>query len=78
MPTKYQAETGAISPTRTAEHKFPIYFCEECGAPNAAFGIARADGRLNYCGYVHGQPRCVGKGKEAGGGQVPPPVPPWR
>lgn len=60
--TKYQSEKGEISLVPTAEHKFPIHFCEECGAPNAAFGRARSDGRLNYCGWDGYEPVCVGKG----------------
>lgn len=77
MPTKYQSDTGAISPKPTAEHKFPIYFCEGCEAPNAAFGVVRADGRLNYCGWENGQAVCVGKGRAEGGGKVPAPAAPW-
>lgn len=65
MTTKYQSEKGEISPVQTAEHKFPIYFCEECGAPNAAYGRARADGRLNYCGWDGYAPVCFGKGRAA-------------
>jgi hypothetical protein len=77
MPTKFQSERGVISPTPTAEAKFPIYFCEECGAPNAGFGRTRPDGRLSYCGWNGHQGICIGKGKAADGGQVPPPPAPW-
>jgi hypothetical protein len=55
MPTKYQSDKGSISLTADTEHKFPIYFCEGCGAPNAGFGRTRADGRLSYCGRENGQ-----------------------
>jgi len=77
MTTKYQMTTGEIVPTNAgAGPFFPIYFCVECNAPNAAFGIARADGRVNYCGWEFGRPVCVGKGKTA---QPQPVVPkaPW-
>ena len=77
MPTKYQSETGAISLVPSAEAKFPIYFCEGCEAPNAAFGIVRADGRLNYCGWEAGRPVCVGKGRAEGGGKVLATSAPW-
>lgn len=63
MPTKFQSETGSIAPAADATHKFPIYICEECAAPNAAFGVARAETRLNYCGWVDGRPVCVSKGR---------------
>lgn len=76
MPTKFQSATGSISPMPTAEAKFPIYFCEECGAPNAAFGIVKLDGRLNFCGWEGERPVCIGKGKERGNGQ-PEISPPW-
>lgn len=62
MPTKYQSDKGEISPVQTAEHKFPIYFCEGYGAPNAACGRVRAEGRLSYCGRENGRSVCVGKG----------------
>ena len=65
MPTKYQSDTGAISAEPTVEAKFPIYFCEGCGASHAAFGIVKLDGRLNYCGWAEGRPVCVGKGRAA-------------
>lgn len=69
MPTKYQSDQGVISPTADATHKFPIYFCEECNAPNAGFGIARGEGRLSYCGY-DGRPVCTAKvGGELAQGQ---------
>ena len=85
MPNKYQSEKGEISPVQTAEHKFPIYFCEGCGAPNAGFGRAKLDGRLSYCGWEDGHAVCVGKGKgkgkdkgrAEGGGKVPVAAPPW-
>lgn len=77
MPTKYQSATGAISPTPTAEHKFPIYFCEVCRAPNAAFGIVKLDGRLNYCGWENGRPVCVERGSAEEGGKPPAPAAPW-
>jgi len=75
MPTKYQSATGTISHTPTAEAKFPIYECEGCGAPDAAFGIVRPDGRMNYCGWDSGQPAFVGKGRAEGGGKVPAAAP---
>lgn len=78
MPTKYQSETGAISDAADATHKFPIYFCEGCGAPNAGYGRARADGRLSYCGWQNGRAVCVGKGRAEDGGKVPAAAnPPW-
>ena len=77
MTTKFQSEKGAIALTADADHKFPIYFCVECGAPHAAFGIVRADGRLNYCGWSNGRPVCVGKGRAEDGGKVPAPAAPW-
>jgi len=77
MPTKFQSDKGDISPVQTAEHKFPIYFCEGCGAPNAGFGRARADGRLSYCGWENGHAVCVGKGRAEDGGKVPASPPPW-
>ena len=76
MPTKFQSATGTISLVADAEHKFPIYFCEECGAPNAAFGRVRADGRLSYCGH-EGRAVCIGKGRAPDGGKVPAAPPPW-
>lgn len=76
MPTKYQSEKGAISLVADAEHKFPIYFCEDCMAPNAPFGRVRADGRLSYCGY-DGSPVCVDLGSAEDGGKVPAAAPPW-
>lgn len=77
MPTKFQSDKGVVSPGPTAEAKFPIYFCEGCGAPNAGFGVARVEGRLSYCGWENGNAVCVGKGRAADGGKVPPASPPW-
>jgi len=76
MPTKYQSATGTIALIPDAEHKFPIYFCEDCMAPNAAFGRVRADGRLSYCGYA-GRAVCVEKGKAPDSGKVPAQSAPW-
>lgn len=77
MTTKFQSDKGTISLSADANHKFPIYFCLDCGALNAGFGIARADGRLNYCGWVNGRPACVKKGRAEDGGKVPAPSVPW-
>lgn len=76
MPTKFQTEKGVISLEPTAEAKFPIYFCEDCNAPNAAFGTIQSDGRASYCGY-EGRPVCVGKGRAEDGGKVLAPSAPW-
>ncbi|KFL31753.1 hypothetical protein JP75_06760 [Devosia riboflavina] len=77
MPTKYQSATGSISLTADDEHKFPIYFCEECDAPHAAFGIKQGDGRKSYCGWLNGRAMCIGKGRAEDGGKVPAAAPPW-
>lgn len=77
MPTKYQSDKGDISLTPTASHKFPIYLCEGCGAPDAAFGIVKLDGRLNYCGWENGYPVCVGRGRAEDGGKPPAAPVPW-
>ncbi|WP_152662433.1 hypothetical protein [Devosia soli] len=77
MPTKFQSESGAITPSADATHKFPVYYCEECGAPNAGFGMPRAEGRLSYCGWDGFRPVCVGKGKPEGAGLAVPPSAPW-
>lgn len=77
MTTKYQSDKGSVSLTADAEHKFAIYFCVECDAPHAAFGIARADGRLNYCGWKAARPVCIGKGRAEDGGKVLASAPPW-
>lgn len=77
MPTKFQSVTGSISLTADDEYKFPIYFCEGCGAPDAAFGRSRAEGRLSFCGWENGRAVCVGKGRAEDGGKVTAPAPPW-
>ena len=63
MPTRYSTSDRTLSDTQTAEAQFPIYFCEGCGFKGAGFGVKRADGQLSYCGWVNGEPKCVGKGK---------------
>lgn len=39
-----------------------IHYCEECGYEGAAFGIRRNGSIYSYCGWVGGEPKCVGKG----------------
>ena len=64
MPIKYQSDKGEMSPIQTAEHKFPIYFCEVCGFQGAAFLRKQGERTLSYCAY-DGRPVCVGRGNSA-------------
>lgn len=64
MPTEHRVSgpdigEGAQKRTPTAA----IHFCETCGYEGAPFGILKGETTLSYCGYVAGQPKCVGKGK---------------
>jgi hypothetical protein len=76
MPTRYSTSDRTLSDTPTSEAQFPIYFCEGCGFKGAGFGVKRADGQMSYCGWVNGEPKCVGRGK----GEAPAAAvasPPW-
>lgn len=42
-----------------------IHFCEDCGFEGAAFGRRDGDRILSFCGWVDGQPQCIGKGRAA-------------
>lgn len=43
-----------------------IHFCEECGFEGASFGIHKGEKLLSYCGWVNGNPVCIGKGRAGG------------
>lgn len=38
-----------------------VHRCEDCGAPNAPFGLSVKGELFTYCGYVDGEPRCVNR-----------------
>lgn len=77
MPTEYRIsgpDIGEGAQKRTP--KAAVHICEVCGFVGAPFGVLRGDTTLSYCGYVGGQPQCVGKGR---GEQPAPSAPaaPW-
>lgn len=54
----YQRDGQTISPRAL------VGVCEVCGYEGAPFGIVEGKDKRAYCGWVDGQPACVGKGKE--------------
>lgn len=42
-----------------------IHRCEDCGFEGAAFGIRQGDRLLSFCGWIDGDAKCIGKGREA-------------
>jgi hypothetical protein len=65
MPTILR-RSGPDSIDKHGKRKTPramIHYCETCGYEGAAFGVHAGGVLLSYCGWVSGEPVCVGKAK---------------